>query len=233
VPTSARRTIRLRPLDDLSKVGVPASLVAEHLQAFVGLPVVVEDAVDPPAFERRRAGHAVEQTLTTDVLRWLRHTFPDDAYGVVALTTRDVWPGEGWNYVFGQASLVAGVGIFSFARMTPEFPAAPRAERPPAERALVVRRCLKIVAHEVGHLIGMLHCVHHACVMNGGNHLAEMDRSPEHLCPVCLAKLHHAAPFDPAARYRRLEALYRREGLSAEADWNAARAAFVESAPAR
>ena len=65
--------------------------------------------------------------------------------------------------------------------------------------------------------------------MNGGNHVAEMDRTPEHLCPVCLQKLFRAAPFDPAGRYRRLEAIYRREGLAAEADWNAARAAHVEA----
>jgi archaemetzincin len=225
--TEERRTIRLLALDDLGKVGVPVSLVVEHVGAFFGLPTVEHAAGAPPAFTTRRARVGVEQTLSTDVLAWLRSEVPSDAYGLVALTSRDLYPEPSWNYVFGQASLVARVGVFSFARLAPEFPEEPPAKRKPADRALVLRRCWKLVSHEVGHLFGMQHCVHHACVMNGGNHLAEMDAAPAHLCPVCLEKLHHAAPFDPLERYRRLEALYRREGLAAEADWNAARVAFL------
>jgi len=63
--------------------------------------------------------------------------------------------------------------------------------------------------------------------MNGCNHVPEMDRTPLHLCPVCLRKLQHAVGFDVLSRYRALEALYRREGLLDEAGWAAARVAHL------
>ena len=45
--------------------------------------------------------------------------------------------------------------------------------------------------------------------MNGSNHLAETDRAPQHPCPVCLRKLHHAIGFDPVKRYEDLARFYR------------------------
>jgi archaemetzincin len=59
--------------------------------------------------------------------------------------------------------------------------------------------------------------------MNGSNHLAESDRRPLHLCPVCLRKLQWSVGFDVLARYSALEALDRAAGFSDEADWLKAR----------
>jgi len=59
--------------------------------------------------------------------------------------------------------------------------------------------------------------VFYKCLMNGTNSLRETDRSPVHLCPVCLAKLHHNLGFDPAARYRRLQAFYEAHQLADQA----------------
>ena len=39
---------------------------------------------------------------------------------------------------------------------------------------------------KIGHLLGMAHCVHFACCMNGSGHLAEDFAQPIFLCPVCL-----------------------------------------------
>jgi len=33
----------------------------------------------------------------------------------------DVYPGDDWNFVFGEASPKSGVAIFSFARHNPNF----------------------------------------------------------------------------------------------------------------
>ena len=38
-------------------------------------------------------------------------------------------------------------------------------------------------------MFGISHCVHFHCRMNGSDSLEESDRSPMHLCPVCLRKL--------------------------------------------
>ncbi len=63
--------------------------------------------------------------------------------------------------------------------------------------------------------------------MNGSNSLAESDRRPIHLCPVCLRKLQWNRGFDVLARYRALAAFYDRQGLADEAAWVRNRVAGV------
>ena len=74
------------------------------------------------------------------------------------------------------------------------------------------------MAHEIGHMFAIAHCIHGRCVMNGTNNLEETDRSPLHPCPLCLRKLHEIVGFDPIERERRLAEFYRALGLVAEAD---------------
>ncbi len=132
-------------------------------------------------------------------------------------------------YVFGEALFLGRAGAFSFARMAPEFPDAPRPakERTAEERALVLLRCLKVVTHEVGHMFSMEHCTHGACVMNGTNSLPEMDGSALFLCSECLHKVQHATRLDVADRYRRLGEFLRREGLASQERWVARRLRIV------
>jgi archaemetzincin len=40
------------------------------------------------------------------------------------------------------------------------------------------------LCHEVGHLLGIRHCVFALCLMNGSNHLGEGERRPLQLCPL-------------------------------------------------
>jgi archaemetzincin len=58
-----------------------------------------------------------------------------------------------------------------------------------------------VLEHETGHMVGLAHCIYFNCLMNGSNHLAESDRRPLHLCPVCLRKLQWSIGFDVVARY--------------------------------
>ncbi len=70
-------------------------------------------------------------------------------------------------------------------------------------------------------MFGMQHCVHYHCVVNGSNSLAESDRQPLHLCPVCLRKLQSSVGFDVARRYEALRGLYETFELRDEAEWTA------------
>jgi archaemetzincin len=225
--TSQRRVLRFLALGEVSRAGVEVEVLKEHLAAYYGVPVRDLENARPPTFTTRvSAISRREQTLTTDVLDWLEGQVPADAYGVVAVTPGDLYPDPSWNFVFGQASLNTGVGVFSLARMDPAFPKEPQPSSWSAvERTLVLRRCLKIVTHEVGHMFGIEHCLHGLCLMNGCNHMFEMDRAPLHACPECLRKIALATGLDPMERYRQLEVLYRRVGLVAEANWVASRLA--------
>lgn len=220
--TATRRTVRLQPLDDVSKLGVDVALLAEHLRLYYGLPVVVAPPARPTELlSRTNRSTKNRQILTGDVLDWLEGEITSDLVCVLAITTEDLYPDDAWNFVFGMASLDQGVGVFSFARMDPSFPQPPPdpSTRTPAERLFVLRRCLKVVTHEVGHMFGLQHCILRSCLMNGSNHADEMDRAPLHLCSHCLRKIQHATHLDVAQRYEALAAFYRREGLEPEARW--------------
>jgi archaemetzincin len=126
----------------------------------------------------------------------------------------DLYPGPNWNYVFGQATLNRRVGIYSFARYT-----GSAANEPTVATQLALRRAAKVLAHETGHMFGMQHCTYYSCLMNGCNHLGELDGVPLHLCPVCLRKLQAAVGFDLATRDRDLSDLAREAGFADEATW--------------
>ncbi|KAM5213412.1 archaemetzincin-2 isoform 2-T4 [Hipposideros larvatus] len=55
------------------------------------------------------------------ILKFLKKKRPEDAFCVVGITMIDLYPRDSWNFVFGQASLTDGVGIFSFARYGSDF----------------------------------------------------------------------------------------------------------------
>ena len=73
--------------------------------------------------------------------------------------------GDDWNFVFGIARASDGVGVYSFARMDPEFPDHPLLS---AENSiLMLKRCCKVICHELGHLFGLKHCIYFWCLLNG------------------------------------------------------------------
>ncbi|KAF7559518.1 hypothetical protein G7046_g4630 [Stylonectria norvegica] len=50
-------------------------------------------------------------------------------------------------------------------------------------------RVARTISHELGHCLGLDHCVYYACAMQGTAGMAEDVRQPPYLCPVCLTKL--------------------------------------------
>lgn len=130
---------------------------------------------------------------------------PSDAAALIAFTTDDLYPNEAMNYVFGQASLEARVGVWSLARLDDN-----------ADERGFLLRTIKIAAHETGHMFSMRHCTKYECVMSGTNHLGETDRRPIDACPECMAKIAWLSGVSPADRYTRLAELCGRWGLKQE-----------------
>lgn len=165
---------------------------------------------------RINASTQKRQLLVSDLVSRMRPDFPADGLCQVAITNDDLYPQESWNYVFGQAWITLGIGVFSFARYDPAFFGE---ERPADWETLRLRRCCKVVAHETSHLLGLAHCIDYNCLMNGSNHLNELDSHSFFLCPVCLRKLRHRLQFDVAKRYRELRVYCQQQKLTEEAAW--------------
>ena len=191
--------------------------VANLMRAYFGLPVKF---IAPVSLEGLPANARRVHPLTSDpqllstylIEEVLLPKFPEDAFCLIGFTVSDLWPGEGWNFVFGQASMTDRVGVWSVYR-----------DGDPNESAetyrLCLRRAIKTGTHEVGHMLGMYHCVFYECAMNGSNHRLESDRRPLWLCPVCLRKLVWATGLDPAARFKALARVCGSLDLQPEAEF--------------
>lgn len=187
------------------------NLAAEYIGSYFNLPVQLLPPLPleqiPPRARRRHPEWGMEQLLTTYILdEVLVPHRPKNALALLGLTAVDLWPGMGWNFVFGQASLSDRVGIWSIYRN-----GDPDASK--QEFAICLERTIKTAVHEIGHILGMMHCIAYECLMNGSNHREESDRRPLYLCPVCLKKLVWNLQLDPLARYEKLEALCRQHHL--------------------
>jgi archaemetzincin len=191
-------------------------LTREYLGLFFDVPVHVRRRVplaDIPARARRtHPSWGVKQILTTYILREiLEPDFPDGALAYLALTARDLWPGKGWNFVFGQANLRRRVGVWSIHR---------NGHPGPDEESfrLCLRRTVQVASHETAHALTLRHCTAHRCLMNGCNTQEESDRTPLYPCPVCLRKLVWNLQVEPGPYLDQLAAFCRAQGL-ADGEW--------------
>jgi len=219
-PDETRKVIYLQPLGLFPANSSPST---DTLKDFCGRFFEMEVRLSPP-LDLKGAGITSRinrythkrQLITTDILEFLKVHVPDDAYCVIAITMEDLYPEASWNYVFGQASLGERVGVYSFARYDPAFFGEWRGFN---YRNLILRRSVKVLAHETGHMYGIGHCVYFDCLMNGANHMEEADAKPLHLCPMCLRKLHSSVGFDIVERYRGLKEFYAAHGIPKESAW--------------
>ena len=214
-PTQQRNVIYILPLGEFTETQQRiVRITAENMQIFFGLKVRIEKPLGleeiPDKARRVHPTWEDKQILSTYVLDdLLKPRLPKDAVCYIAFTTSDLWPGEGWNFVFGQASLAQRVGVWSIYRNgDPE--AGDEAFK------LCLRRTIKTATHETGHMFSLYHCIYYKCNMCGSNHRAESDGHPMWLCPVCLAKLCWATGTDPEKRYEKLIEFSKQHGLEAE-----------------
>ncbi len=214
-PDAKRTTIYIQPIGDFDKAkGQLVNETAVLMSRFYGVPTKVLEPLGleiiPPGARRVHPEWGDRQILTTYILdEMLKPSRPEDAVAVLALTTSDLWPGEGWNFVFGQASLRERIGVWSLYRY-----GSPDGSE--AERNRFRRRMFKVAVHETGHMFGIKHCTAYECGMNGSNHRAEMDSRPSWFCPECVQKIWWACRMDPADRYESLVEFAERHDMDEE-----------------
>ena len=205
-------TIYIQPLGEFDETQMKVvKLAADYMGRFFCVPVKVRRpwklSMVPAKARRVHPSWGMPQVRTGYVLNdLLKPRRPKDALAYIAFTASDWWPGEGWNFVYGQASLRQRVGVWSIYR---------NGDPKESEETfrLCLRRTIKTAVHETGHILSMYHCIAYECVMNGSNHRAESDRQPLALGPVCLRKLCWNVGAKPLPRYRALAAFCREQKL--------------------
>ena len=199
---------------------------ARFIEAYYALPVVFAEPV-PLSLIPERARRVHPQTRDPQVLspyiieNILIPRKPKDAFCFIAFTVSDLWPGEGWNFVFGQASLEDRVGVWSIYRNGDP-------HQGPGDYDICLRRTISTGIHEIGHMFSITHCVFYECNMNGSNHRRESDRRPLWFCPVDLRKLCWLTGINPLERYKNLATISRELGLDKEAGFFENSAAVLE-----
>lgn len=144
------------------------------------------------------------------------------------LYTTDQVTGHDCKYTFGDARFMTGTGVFSVYR---NFPNRDSSWTTTDINHLNVGHYPQFyldaavtLTHELGHLLGLDHCIYFECNMNGSSGESEND-APLHMCPICLRKLQTginkniSRSFSPMKRYRELRQFYKGSVLRSEYDW--------------
>jgi archaemetzincin len=182
---------------------------ADYLNIFFHLEVVVQPPIDDnivPVSSKRFTGTDHEQLLTGYILTYLQKQMPDDCIALMAITAKDLYPGSGWNFVFGQATTKKRVGVSSIYRYT-------SSPLDSTNLYLCLARLIKTSSHEIGHMLGCKHCTHAVCLMNGSNSLEEADEIPNRPCSECLMKLQSNLQFDVKDRLTKLKEYFSKHHL--------------------
>ncbi|HYG74670.1 MAG TPA: archaemetzincin [Planctomycetota bacterium] len=215
LPRGKRNILYIQPLGDFTeKQRKIIDLTADFLGRYFQIQTRIADdlplAIIPRDAQRVHPSWGDKQILSHHVLdQVLRPRLPKDAAAYIAFTSSDLWPGENWNFVFGQASLIHRVGVWSIYRNGDP-------EKDEAGFKLCLLRTLKTASHETGHMFSIKHCTHYACNMNGSNSRDESDRQPLEVCPECVSKILWAAQADPLKRLQALASFCKENGLADE-----------------
>lgn len=203
VLTVSRNKLYVQPIGTFREtekklIAASAEFLSIYFNCRVETLATKPESVIPSTAQRTHPDWGVHQLLTSHILEEiLIPELPSDAFATIAFTKSDLWPGEGWNFVFGYAALRDRVGVWSLARFGD-----------PAESDEAWKQCLlrtlKVATHETGHMFSIAHCTQYQCNMQGSNSLKESDQQPIHLCPQCHSKILHATGSIPEQRYQKL-----------------------------
>jgi len=211
-PHALRNKIYIQPIGDFDTTSFKIiKTTSEFLHAFFGLEVIINETLGSEIIpkDQQRYFDKKQQWKTKYILHEiLKPNLPPDAVVMLALTDHDLYPYDDWNFVFGQASLKDGVGVWSYFRMGSPY-------APEHTQLEFKKRVLKTAGHETAHMFSIKHCITYNCMLNGSNSEYESDHNPLYLCPLCLSKLCWNLDIDPAVHMQRMADFWHKEKIFA------------------
>ncbi|MFH1176584.1 MAG: archaemetzincin [Acidobacteriota bacterium] len=151
-----------------------ADLLVRLTAPFSGGEVVLGTLPLATCFDRQR--------VQLDALRLLETIpAPADGWSTLAVTGADLFL-PALAYVFGLSALGSRRGVVSWARLAAEETGLHAGE-------VLLRRLTIEAAHELGHGLGLLHCVVPDCAMHRSLWPEAVDLKKPDYCPTCLEGL--------------------------------------------
>ncbi|MEC4003753.1 archaemetzincin [Flavobacterium sp. SUN052] len=208
--SDAQKVIYIQPIGNFNyaEKEIVVSSVA-YISLFFKLKTVLLNPISENAIpsDKKRINNGIEQLDASYInSKILPNKIPADGIVIMAITAKDLYPSEDWNYVFGLANYDKRTGISSFNRFVEN-----------GDYELCLNRTIKTAVHEIGHMFSMNHCKHAVCLMNGVNHLPESDTKPNALCSDCLKKLSWNLKFDNKNRLENLIIFLKKHHFNADA----------------
>lgn len=191
--SATRSALVLQPLGDVDRRHAALlGRLREYGAVFFGLETRIA-----PALPLTDAAHVPQrdQHNSSMILDDLAGRLPAGALIYLGIADRDLFA-RGKKYVFGEGDLERRTGVLSLSRL----------ETPDTD--LFLRRALRLMSHEAGHILSIAHCVKRRCLMQGSNTLAESDAQPLHLCREDRRKLEWNTGYGGARRERALGDFY-------------------------
>lgn len=210
-PSLEKHVIYLMPIGDFTVLQMKAlNLTREYVDIFFQQKTVLLTAVSDktvPKYNFRIRENNNVQLLAPYVLdTLLKDKTPKDGMALMAISAKDLYPKNNWNYVFGLASYTNRVGVSSIYRLQNE-------ELDTTNFKQCLRRLINVSSHEIGHMMSMHHCTFAKCTMNGSNSLYETDLNPNRLCSECQKKLFWNFAYDNIKRLKQLTDFCKQNGL--------------------
>ncbi|MGQ9543016.1 MAG: archaemetzincin family Zn-dependent metalloprotease [Candidatus Bathyarchaeia archaeon] len=122
---------------------------------------------------------ARNQYMSTAILKILSGLTRNPEEKVLGVTELDLYV-PGLNFVFGEALYNGVAAVISTYRLSSTYAGG---------EAIMLSRAAKEAIHELGHTLGLPHCVRRICVMSFSNNVFETDIKGEKFCKECKEKL--------------------------------------------
>lgn len=120
-----------------------------------------------------------DQYSTERILKFLNEKIQGK---VLAITDNDIFAVD-MNFTYGQAQMSGSAAVLSMFRLRQEF------YRQRSDNAVMIERSVKEAVHEVGHMLGLKHCLNEKCVMNFSPTIFNLDKKTKFFCNDCKMKL--------------------------------------------